>query len=134
MYQPKRMTITRFVCGAVLLMAALAQAQPNAAPALVRVTVNDPYGRFVTGLEQGSFRVLEDGVEQRVVRFSDAEGTASVDVGTGMVQVELHNQYLIGYNPSSQARAGGPHTIEIRVQSVGLPPLQTRLLTVYYPR
>lgn len=129
------MTLARFAPTATFLIAALAMAQPIAAPALLQVTVTDPYGRFVTGLEQNSFHVFEDGVEQPVAFFSDKEGTATVDIGAvGIFQVELRHQYLIGYNPSSQARASGPHKIEIRVQSVALPPLQTRLLPVYYPK
>ncbi|HXM15937.1 MAG TPA: hypothetical protein VN933_11895, partial [Candidatus Eremiobacteraceae bacterium] len=38
--------------------------------ALINVTVTDPYGRLVTGLEQSNFRIFEDGVEQEVLRFS----------------------------------------------------------------
>jgi Ca-activated chloride channel homolog len=47
---------------------------------LVNVTVTDPYGRLVTGLEQDSFRVFEDGVEQEVVRFSSEDVPISIGV------------------------------------------------------
>jgi Ca-activated chloride channel homolog len=48
---------------------------------LVNVTVTDPYGRLVTGLEQENFRVFEDGVEQEVDRFSSED----VPVSIGMI-------------------------------------------------
>jgi len=47
---------------------------------LVNVTVTDPYGRLVTGLEQDSFRVYEDGVEQEVMRFSSEDVPISIGV------------------------------------------------------
>lgn len=47
---------------------------------LVNVTVTDPYGRLVTGLEQNNFRVFEDGVEQEVVRFSSEDVPISIGV------------------------------------------------------
>jgi len=47
---------------------------------LVNVTVTDPYGRLVTGLEQDSFRVFEDNVEQEVVRFSSEDVPISIGV------------------------------------------------------
>jgi Ca-activated chloride channel family protein len=47
---------------------------------LVNVTVTDPYGRLVTGLEQDSFRVFEDGIEQEIVRFSSEDVPISIGV------------------------------------------------------
>ncbi len=47
---------------------------------LVNVTVTDPYGRLVTGLEQDSFRVFEDNVEQEIVRFSSEDVPISIGV------------------------------------------------------
>ncbi|MGB0035608.1 MAG: VWA domain-containing protein [Candidatus Acidiferrales bacterium] len=47
---------------------------------LVNVTVTDPYGRLVTGLEQNNFRVFEDGVEQEIVRFSSEDVPISIGV------------------------------------------------------
>ncbi|HXW57126.1 MAG TPA: VWA domain-containing protein [Candidatus Cybelea sp.] len=47
---------------------------------LVNVTVTDPYGRLVTGLEQENFRVFEDGVEQEVDRFSSEDVPVSIGV------------------------------------------------------
>src|SRR5580700_11334423 len=47
---------------------------------LVNVTVTDPYGRLVTGLEQDAFRVYEDGLEQEVVRFSSEDVPISIGV------------------------------------------------------
>lgn len=135
LFESLHMNFARLAYVATLLVAALAMAQPVAAPALLQVTVTDPYGRFVTGLGQNSFHVFEDGMEQSVAFFSDKEGTATVDIGAvGTFQVELHNQYLIGYRPANRAGSAGPRKIEVQVRSAGLPPLQTRLLPVYYPR
>src|SRR5580700_3765947 len=36
---------------------------------LVPVTVTDPLNRFVTGLDQDSFKVFEDKIEQKIVSF-----------------------------------------------------------------
>ena len=47
---------------------------------LVNVTVTDPYGRLVTGLEQENFRVFEDGVEQEIVQFSSEDVPVSIGV------------------------------------------------------
>ncbi|MGA2482114.1 MAG: VWA domain-containing protein [Candidatus Acidiferrales bacterium] len=48
--------------------------------ALVNATVTDPYGRLVTGLDQGDFRVFEDGVEQEIVHFSGEDVPISIGV------------------------------------------------------
>jgi VWFA-related protein len=45
---------------------------------LVNVTVTDPLGRSVAGLEQESFRVFEDKVEQRLSAFSSEDAPVSV--------------------------------------------------------
>jgi Ca-activated chloride channel family protein len=47
---------------------------------LVNVSVTDPYGRLVTGMEQSNFRVFEDGVEQEIVRFSSEDVPISIGV------------------------------------------------------
>ncbi len=48
--------------------------------ALINVTITDPYGRLVTGLEQDNFRAFEDGVEQEIVRFSGEDVPISIGV------------------------------------------------------
>jgi Ca-activated chloride channel homolog len=48
--------------------------------ALVNISVTDPYGRLVTGLEQENFRVFEDNVEQEIVRFSSEDVPISIGV------------------------------------------------------
>jgi Ca-activated chloride channel homolog len=48
--------------------------------ALVNVSVTDPYGRLVTGLEQDNFRVFEDNVEQEIVKFSAEDVPISIGV------------------------------------------------------
>lgn len=47
---------------------------------LVNVTVTDPYGRLVTGLEQNNFRIFEDNAEQEVIRFSSEDVPISIGV------------------------------------------------------
>jgi len=47
---------------------------------LVNVSVTDPYGRLVTGLEQENFRVFEDNIEQEIVRFSSEDVPISIGV------------------------------------------------------
>ena len=48
---------------------------------LANVTVTDPYGRLVTGLEANNFRVFEDNTEQEVVHFSSED----VPISIGMI-------------------------------------------------
>jgi Ca-activated chloride channel family protein len=47
---------------------------------LVNVSVTDPIGRLVTGLEQDNFRVFENGAEQEIVRFSTEDTPVSIGV------------------------------------------------------
>lgn len=47
---------------------------------LVPVTVVDPYGRLVTGLDESNFRIFEDGVEQEVVYFAEQDVPISIGV------------------------------------------------------
>jgi Ca-activated chloride channel homolog len=46
--------------------------------AFVNVSVTDPYGRYVTGLEKESFKVYEDQVEQEILHFSQKAAPISV--------------------------------------------------------
>jgi Ca-activated chloride channel homolog len=46
----------------------------------VNVTVTDPYGRLVTGLEQDNFQVYEDGKEQQLMRFAEDDIPISIGV------------------------------------------------------
>ncbi len=47
---------------------------------LVPVTVTDPLNRFVTGLEQDSFKILEDKVEQKIVSFGSEDAPLSIGI------------------------------------------------------
>jgi Ca-activated chloride channel homolog len=47
---------------------------------LVNVSVTDPMGRIVTGLEQDDFRVFEDGAEQEIVYFASQDVPVSIGV------------------------------------------------------
>jgi Ca-activated chloride channel homolog len=48
--------------------------------ALVNVTVTDPYGRLVTGLERENFRVFENNIEQEIQYFSSEDVPISIGV------------------------------------------------------
>jgi Ca-activated chloride channel family protein len=54
--------------------------QTEVSLALVNVTVTDPYGRLVTGLERENFRIFEDGTEQEVATFSSEDVPISIGV------------------------------------------------------
>jgi Ca-activated chloride channel family protein len=45
---------------------------------LVPVAVNDPMGRFVTGLDKDNFKVFEDKIEQEIKQFSSEDAPMSV--------------------------------------------------------
>jgi len=47
---------------------------------LVGVSVTDPLGRLVTGLEQEDFRVFENGSEQEIVHFASEDVPVSIGV------------------------------------------------------
>jgi VWFA-related protein len=47
---------------------------------LIPVTVTDPLNRFVTGLEQDSFRIYEDKAEQKVVSFGSEDAPLSIGI------------------------------------------------------
>ena len=47
---------------------------------LVNVTVTDPIGRLVTGLERENFRVFENGAEQEIVKFTSEDAPVSIGV------------------------------------------------------
>jgi Ca-activated chloride channel family protein len=52
----------------------------NVELALVNVTVTDPYGRMVVGLDADNFRVYEDKVEQEVLTLSSEDVPATIGV------------------------------------------------------
>jgi len=73
---------------AILLsaLALTAQAQPpetirvDTTLVVVPVTVTDNLHRFVLGLQPGDFRVLEDGVEQKITHFSAEDAPLSIGI------------------------------------------------------
>jgi len=44
------------------------------------VTVSDPLGRFVTGLEKRNFEVFDDGVRQEITHFSDDDAPLTLGI------------------------------------------------------
>jgi Ca-activated chloride channel homolog len=47
---------------------------------LVPVAVNDPMGRFVTGLDRENFKIFEDKAEQEIKQFSSEDAPMSVGI------------------------------------------------------
>lgn len=47
---------------------------------LIPVTVTDPLNRFVTGLDQESFKVAEDKVDQKIVSFGSEDAPLSIGI------------------------------------------------------
>ena len=47
---------------------------------LVNVTVTDPIGRLVTGLDRDNFRVYENNAEQEIVKFTSEDAPVSIGV------------------------------------------------------
>jgi Ca-activated chloride channel family protein len=47
---------------------------------LIPVTVTDPMGRFVTGLDKENFKVSEDKIDQEITQFSSEDAPLSVGV------------------------------------------------------
>lgn len=47
---------------------------------LAHVTVTDPLGRFVTGLERERFEILENGVRRPITGFSDVDSPISLAI------------------------------------------------------
>lgn len=48
--------------------------------ALIPVTVLDPLGRLVTGLEVNNFQILEDGVPQKITSFGSEDAPLSIGI------------------------------------------------------
>ena len=44
------------------------------------VTVTDLYGRYISGLNKNAFSVMDNGVEQEITFFSDADAPASIGI------------------------------------------------------
>ncbi len=63
-----------------------AQPQPDDTPRLksdvvtLSVTVSDPYGRFVTGLDKTHFEVYEDKVKQKIEFFNDDDAPITLGI------------------------------------------------------
>ena len=79
---------------------------------LVPVTVTDPMNRYVLGLGQQHFHVMEDGVEQTVASFSNEDAPLSVgflvdasgSMGTKLgISRRAVGQFLKSMNPSDEA-------------------------------
>ncbi len=47
---------------------------------LIPVTVTDPLNRFVTGLDQDSFKAFEDKIEQKIVSFGSEDAPLSIGI------------------------------------------------------
>jgi len=47
---------------------------------VAHITVTDPLGRFVTGIEQERFQIVENGVPLRIIGFSDTDSPISLAI------------------------------------------------------
>jgi VWFA-related protein len=47
---------------------------------LIPVTVTDPLNRFVTGLDQDAFKIMEDKIEQKLVSFGSEDAPLSIGI------------------------------------------------------
>jgi hypothetical protein len=73
---------------------------------LLHVTVADPLGRFVTGVERTNFGILENGVRRPITDFT-----------------ELRNEYVIEFEAATRSA-----NVEVVLQQPpGLPPLRANL-------
>lgn len=79
---------------------------------LIPVTVTDPSNRFVLGLRQSDFHVLEDGVEQTITHFSGEDAPLSIGLlfdASGSMDDKLRTsrkaatQFLQTMNPQDEA-------------------------------
>ena len=64
---------------------------------LVNVTVTDPIGRLVTGLDRENFRVFENGAEQEIVKFTSEDAPVSIGVifdMSGSMTDKIHKSRL----------------------------------------
>jgi len=109
----------------------------------VPVTVQDRYGRYVPVLRRENFRIMEDGVEQKIAYFATSDSPFSVvlvldtsgstrlrldDIDSlfGIAQAftwiaeELGRQYSIGYYPSKPGQNGERRQIKVSVTEADL--------------
>ncbi len=74
---------------------------------LVPVVVTDKKGHHVTGLHASDFRILEDGVEQKIASFSSDTAASAGDIGA------LSNEAAPGRSDPASAPAAPRHTFVI---------------------
>jgi Ca-activated chloride channel family protein len=109
---------------------------------LVPVTVLDPYGRLVTGLQRDNFRIYQNGVQQEITHFSEDDVPISIGVifdVSGSMTDKIQKakmaalQFLKTANPqdefflvdiSSRAELISPFTSEISI-------LRRRLMSMH---
>lgn len=108
--------LRRIFAACILTCAALAQSGPSfradSTLVLVPVSVTDPGNRYVLGLGRENFRLLEDGVEQNIIHFSNEDAPLSVGFvidASGSMGAKLSisrsavGQFLKSMNPSDEA-------------------------------
>jgi hypothetical protein len=70
----------------------------------IEVTVTEPSGRFVTGLQREDFEITENGVRRAITRFTAASSMVDRD-GAAKPPAEIRNQYQVEFEsdtPSSK--------------------------------
>ena len=82
MKQTQKATLAASItCGILLAVTAVSVLTAQVvSKSSVDVTVTDPYGRSVAGLEKGQFAVTEGGVQRKITAFSELRGQEPRDV------------------------------------------------------
>jgi hypothetical protein len=78
MKQPLRLPTSVVSLARCTVIAVIASSIPHLAAQtqsnrLVHVTITDPLGRFVTGIEQDRFEIVENGIQRQITGFSDVD-------------------------------------------------------------
>jgi len=66
----------------------------------IGVTVTEPSGRFVTGLQREDFEIIENGVRRAVTRFTAPRSTVDRE-GAAKPVAEIRNQYQLEFEPGT---------------------------------
>jgi len=100
-----KQSITPIVLLSTLLFASSLRALPGPQTLKVNVdlvnvilTVQDPSGRYITGLSAGDFRVYEDGAEQKVAAFEreDVDSSVGILVDSSLSMVDILPKMKVG--------------------------------------
>ena len=106
--------MTKWIVGVLIGMGAYLGAQDSQPVVMIPVTVIDPFGRGVVGLERTNFKVADDASEQKLL-FFQATGGGSYTLGFAFLRLV-------------DSRT---HSILVTADGKGLPPLTVRSRSQY---